>query len=179
VFVYLGEAHGQYQWKWAMANSYRTSCDWKTGRFKCTKESCKHSFDGRKECTISEVPTSGGSIGNVGYMPSPGIGGLNYENHGSASWGSSSNYRVDRPWIRGHSYKTQCRTHNGIKTCTYLRCTSFNGRQECSSSDGSTNTDQFHIENNELSPNLGNGGTTGRPSEKSEISHYDFPGRFN
>ncbi|XP_041566252.1 uncharacterized protein LOC121467849 [Drosophila elegans] len=180
LIIDFGVAQWHYQWQWmGQAKSSRTSCDWNTGRYKCSKESCTHSFDGKKECSITEVPAAGFPAANNGYIPNSGIGGAIYESHGS------TNYEYGNTGNRGHSSRRHCRTHNGIQTCIYQRCTFINGKQECFSSEsnpsaGSTGrNEQVPSEYNVYYQNFGNSGPNGTPSKKSEISHAEFPGRFN
>jgi len=44
------------------ATSYRYSCVWNTGKYKCTHIRCTHFFDGNKNCTTSVTTPNGGGV---------------------------------------------------------------------------------------------------------------------
>ncbi|XP_017067932.2 uncharacterized protein LOC108105729, partial [Drosophila eugracilis] len=84
-------------------SSYRYSCNWNTGQYKCTHVRCSHSFDGKENCSTS--------------VTSPNVSG----GPRIISMGTPVTNRYSCDWNTG-SYKcthTHCiHYHDGNKNCT-------------------------------------------------------------
>ncbi|XP_070075338.1 uncharacterized protein [Drosophila takahashii] len=49
-----------------LGSSYRYSCNWNTGQYKCTYVRCTQSFDGKQKCTTSVTTSKGAGVMGTG-----------------------------------------------------------------------------------------------------------------